>query len=137
MKSSVDKCKVHIHWEKQAYFMQMMMGSELTVTTEEQDLRVMIKSSMKISAQCLAAARKKRCYQGRNREQRENTIIQTYKDMVHLDVDNCVTGKDAEKGNRRQKQQTGSVSRLGLSHEKRQPAQIHQKSSKAQLLERR
>lgn len=104
MKSSVDKCKVRVHWEKQAYFMQMMMGSELTVTTEEQDLRVMIKSSMKISAQCLAAARKKRCYQGRNREQSENTIIQTYKDMVHLDVDNCVMGKDAEKGNRRQKQ---------------------------------
>lgn len=38
----------------------MMMGSELTVTTEEQDLRVMIKSSMKISAQCLAAARNKK-----------------------------------------------------------------------------
>lgn len=58
MKFNVDKSKMVCTGRYSPSFAYEVMGSELTITTLEQALGVMIASSISTSAQCLAALRK-------------------------------------------------------------------------------
>ena len=91
---NIDKCSVmHVgkHNENHRY---QLSGKELTVTTEERDLGVIINSSLKPSRQCVESAKKgnrilgmiKRTIVSRDKE----IIIRLYKTLVRPHLEYCV-----------------------------------------------
>lgn len=59
VKSDVDKCKVMRMGKDNPSFTHKIMGSEVAISTWEWSFRVIIDSSMQMSAQCSAAIKKK------------------------------------------------------------------------------
>lgn len=58
VKSDVDKCKVMRMGKDNPSFTYKIMGSEVAISTWEWNFRVIIDSSMQMSAQCSAAIKK-------------------------------------------------------------------------------
>ena len=94
MRFNVSKCKVMHAGAKKPNFEYNLMGSELAVTKQERDLGVVVDSSMKMSTQCAATAKKANSMLGIIRKEIENKmasiILPLYKSMVRPHLEYCV-----------------------------------------------